>query len=184
MTAPLFEASSAAAPLTIIVPGKPIGQGAIRRNQHGSSYHQNDKVLKPWRAAVQEAAVLATGRHAYAAPPKPTRAQRRDGAKRPPRICTVCGVGAARHGLLLGPVRLQAVVTFARPKSDPTRAYPITQNIGDWDHHARSICDAVTGVVVADDSQIVDGHVIKAYPGGHPDALSEPGAVIRVWEVS
>jgi hypothetical protein len=163
---------------------KPVGQGAIRRNQHGSSYHANDKVLKPWRTAVRDAAVDATGQHAYKAPPKPTRAQKAAGAKRPAPICVRCGVGVRTHGLFLGAVGLTIVATFARPKSDPTRAYPIGQNLGDWDHHGRSISDALTGVVFADDAQIVTGQVVKTYPGGHPDALAVPGVVIRVWEVS
>lgn len=180
----LFEASGTDGPLlTFVVPGDPVGQGNLRRNEHGASYHANGKRLKPWRAAVRDAAVLATGRHAYAAPPKLTRTQRRAGMKRPAPICTVCGIRAARHGQLLGPARFEAVLTFARPASAPNRAYPITRNVGDWDHHGRSVSDALTGVVVADDAQIVDGRVIKTYPGSRTDALAEPGALIRIWEV-
>lgn len=163
---------------------KPVGQGAIRRNPHGSSYHANHKVLKPWRTAVRDAAVEATGRHAYAAPPKLTKAQKAAGAKRPAPICVECGIGVREHGLFHGAVGLLVVATFARPKNDPRRAFPIGQNIGDWDHHGRSIGDALTGVVYPDDAQIVTGQVVKTYPGGHRDALYVPGVVIHVWELT
>jgi Holliday junction resolvase RusA-like endonuclease len=166
------------------VGGDPVGQGAIRRNQHGAGYHANGHILKPWRAKVQAAAIDATGQHAYAAPPKLTKAQKQAGVPRPKQICQVCQVPKNRHGVILGAVRLEVIVTFARPKTDPNRAYPIGHNIGDWDHHGRSVSDALTGVVFADDAQIIDGRTIKTYPGGHPLSLAEPGAVIRIWEIS
>jgi hypothetical protein len=168
--------------IVITVHGKPVGQGSLRHGETGMAYHANGKILKPWRAAVEAAAVDATGRHAYAAP-KPVKVKG-EKTKRPPAICTTCGVAKKRHGLYLGAVGLTVVATFARPKSDPARAYPITSNIGDWDHHGRSISDALTGVVFADDAQIVTGSATKTYPGGHRDSLLMPGAVIRVWEVS
>ena len=164
--------------LTITVLAKPVGQGAIRHGKTGMAYHANAKLLKPWRQTVQAAAVEATGRHAYVAP------KTVKGEKRPPPICVACGTAKKVHGLFLGAVHLSIVATFPRPKSDPTRAHPTGQNIGDWDHHGRSISDALTGVVFADDSQIIDGTVTKTYPGGHRDSLITPGAVIRVWEVA
>jgi hypothetical protein len=160
--------------------GKPVGQGQVSYNPSGHGFHTNHKVLKPWRAAVETAAVDATGRHAYVAP-KPVKVKG-EKTKRPPAICVDCGTLRKEHGLYLGAVGLTIVTTFARPKSDPARAYPITSNIGDWDHHGRSVSDALTGVVFADDAQIVTGSVVKTYPGGHRDALRIPGAVIRVWE--
>lgn len=163
---------------------KPVGQGAIRHNAYGSGYHANGDLLKPWRSAVQAAAAAATGRHAYITYPKPTKKQRGLGVQAPPKICLRCRVPGKEHGLFLGPVRLLTVVTFARPKTDPSRPYPTGRDLGDWDHHGRSVSDALTGVLYPDDAQIIDGHVIKTYPGGHPDALDRPGAVIHCWEAT
>jgi Holliday junction resolvase RusA-like endonuclease len=33
----------------------------------------------------------------------------------------------------------------------------------DWDNVAKSICDAINGIVYIDDTQIVDAHVTKVY---------------------
>ena len=37
---------------TFWVPGKPIGQGAIRHSRGGIGYHANGNELKPWRVKV------------------------------------------------------------------------------------------------------------------------------------
>lgn len=194
MTDALFPAASPTPPgeaadlgkpcLTFTVPGDPVGQGRISYGRHGHGYHTNAKTLKPWRAKVTACAEAVTGQHAYAPPAALTRAQKNAGVPRPPQICQTCRTPRNRHGLIHGPVALLVVVTFARPKSAPTRAYPTGANIGDWDHHGRSVSDALTGVLWPDDKQIVDGRVIKTYPGGHPESRTTPGAVIRVWTVS
>lgn len=36
---------------------------------------------------------------------------------------------------------------------------PASRNFGDWDNHAKAICDALNGICYTDDRQIVDGHV-------------------------
>ena len=36
---------------------------------------------------------------------------------------------------------------------------PTSKQYGDWDNHAKSVCDALNGIVYADDAQIVDGRV-------------------------
>lgn len=170
-------------PLTFTVPGmRPVGQGSIRHGQTGMAYHANGKILKPWRALIQAAAVDLTGRHAYVAP-KPIKVKG-EKTKRPPEICVACGTLRKHHGLYLGAVGLFAVVTFAKPKGDPGRRFPITRNIGDYDHHARAIGDALTGVIWADDAQVVDGRTVKTYIGEHPDALSVPGAAVWIWEIA
>ena len=36
---------------------------------------------------------------------------------------------------------------------------PASRNFGDWDNHAKAICDALNGICFTDDRQIVDGRV-------------------------
>lgn len=157
--------------------GRPVGQGAISRGRHGKGYHANDKILQPWRDAVRQAAERATGRHSYLGPAG-------KGEDKAPPLCGLCGTVRRRHGLFVGAVQLDAVVAFAPPKSDLGRRFPISAALGDWDHHARSIGDALTGLLYADDSQIVDGHVRQVYVGDPACSLPEPGALITITEVS
>jgi Holliday junction resolvase RusA-like endonuclease len=156
---PLYEFS---------VYGVPAGQGNLKTGSHGKSYHENGTELRAWRAKVRQAAVLAIGNH-----------------ERQPfgnRACVLCDRPAKAHGALQGPVRLEAIVTVARPKSVTAR-WPITRSTSDHDHYARAIGDALTGVAYADDSQVIDGRAIVTYPLIHPDALDQPGALIKIWEV-
>ena len=36
---------------------------------------------------------------------------------------------------------------------------PASRNFGDWDNHAKAVCDALNGICFTDDRQIVDGRV-------------------------
>lgn len=153
--------------IVIIVRGEPAGQGNLRTGRHGKAYHANSRELGDWRGRVRGAALDILGRHEYA-----------DAG----RACADCGTPARVHAELLGPVRLEAVVTVARLASARSD-WPVTRSSSDWDHYGRAISDALTGVVYADDSQVVDGRVIVSYPHVHELALPEPGAVIRIWEV-
>lgn len=36
---------------------------------------------------------------------------------------------------------------------------PELKKFGDWDNHAKAICDALNGICFVDDRQIVEGHV-------------------------
>jgi len=156
---PLYEFS---------VYGVPAGQGNLKTGSHGKSYHENGTELRAWRAKVRQAAVPALGVH-----------EAHPFGNRP---CVLCDRPAKAHGALQGPVRLEAVVTVARPKSVAAR-WPITRSTSDYDHYARAIGDALTGVAYADDSQVIDGRAIVTYPLIHPDALDQPGALIKIWEV-
>ncbi|MBR2734449.1 MAG: RusA family crossover junction endodeoxyribonuclease [Selenomonadaceae bacterium] len=49
------------------------------------------------------------------------------------------------------PLKFTAKIFNARP--------PASLNFGDWDNHAKSICDALNGICFTDDRQIVEGHV-------------------------
>ncbi|MFD0885779.1 RusA family crossover junction endodeoxyribonuclease [Streptosporangium algeriense] len=152
--------------LILTVKGVPAGQGNLRTGKHGKSYHANGSELRDWRERVRGAALDALGRHEWVGL----------GATAP---CLQCDVVRKKHVALLGPVRLETVVTVAKPKT--ATAWPITRSSSDWDHYARAIGDALTGVVYADDSQVIDGRLIKSYPYVHEHALGEPGAVIRIW---
>jgi Holliday junction resolvase RusA-like endonuclease len=160
MTAPRFQ---------FTVYGVPAGQGNLRGTRHGKLRHANGDELKEWRGKVRQAAIDNTGAHEWEA-----------AGKNP---CIWCGVAKKVHGELLGPVRLEAVVTVERPKS-VTGRWPITRGSSDWDHYARAIGDALTGVVYADDSQVIDGRAIVTFPVIHPDALHQPGVLIRIWELA
>ena len=52
---------------------------------------------------------------------------------------------------LTAPIRI--VIKIFRNQSPTSKQY------GDWDNHAKSVCDALNGIVFADDAQIVDGRV-------------------------
>lgn len=158
---PLFQFS---------VYGVPAGQGNLKGSRHGKLRHANGDELKAWRAKVRQAAVLAIGNH-----------QRQPFGN---RACVLCDRPAKAHGALQGAVRLEAVVTVARPPSVPeSRRWPITRGTSDWDHFARAVGDALTGVAYPDDSAVIDGRAIVTYPLIHPDALDQPGALIKIWEV-
>lgn len=174
--APADPRPAGAGALVITVLGAPVGQGAISYNKGGRGYHSNGKILKPWRAKVTAAAEQATGLHAPVKPPK------RKGEKGDRRVkpCIICKLTPAEHGLHRGPVCVDVTLTFA-PLKTPRR-WPVTRSSGDWDHLGRAISDALTGVLWADDSQIVEGRVRKLYVGA-PGSLSEPGAIIRVFDI-
>ncbi|PZG49856.1 hypothetical protein C1I98_11105 [Spongiactinospora gelatinilytica] len=167
MTAPL---------IVLTVRGEPAGQGNLKGTRGGKLRHANGAELRDWRDRVRGAALDLLGAHEHAASGE----DRRLAAP-----CVECGTYRSQHAEMLGPVRLEAVVTVSRPSSVPlTRQWPITRSTSDWDHYGRAISDALTGVAYVDDSQIVDGRVITTYPHFHPRALGEPGAVIRLWPVT
>lgn len=83
---------------------------------------------------------------------------------------------------LFGPLVVELVVTV--PALKKPRRWPITRSSADLDKHQRNVGDALTSAgVMKDDSQIVRWEAEKTYPGQHPDALAEPGAVIRIWTI-
>ncbi|MEO3860939.1 RusA family crossover junction endodeoxyribonuclease [Acrocarpospora sp. B8E8] len=174
-------AASAASPagaaphLTITVHGDPEPQGAISYSKHGRGYYSNDPTLKVWREAVRNAAMVRLGTHQHV----PGLGEKKKSAG----PCLVCDRKKKDHGLLTGALRAEFIVSLVRPKSVPVTRDPITRSSGDWDHHGRSIGDALTQAsVMCDDSQIVDGRVAKYYAGsGRPLVLDRPGAVIRIW---
>ena len=77
--------------------------------------------------------------------------------------------------MMSGPVRLSAAFRLPRPASLPKRkrTWPIGARSGDADKLLRCLGDAVTGVLIDDDSLIVDARVTKDYagPGGQPGVV-------------
>jgi hypothetical protein len=159
---------------TIVVNGEPAGQGAISFLGKGrGAKHTNEKTLKPWRRAIVLAARDATGAHGYTD---------WNGS------CLTCRVAKAQHGLYVNvPTAADITITVAKPKTAPKRkrTWPITRSSHDIDHHARACLDSLSmSGVIRDDSQITELTIRKVYPTEHPDALPEPGAVIRLYTLT
>ena len=155
----------------ITVHGTPAGQGQISFLGKGrGARHTNEKGLKPGRKAVIQAARDATGAHGYT-----------DWAG----ICLTCRIKKEQHGLYANiPTAADITITVPKPKTAPKRrqTWPITRYSTDIDHHARACLDALsTSGVIKDDSQITELTIRKVYPNEHPEALSEPGAIIRLY---
>lgn len=155
----------------IVVYGQPAGQGQITFLGKGrGSKHTNEKTLKPWRRDIILAARRTTGAHGYT-----------DRAG----TCFVCGIAKDQHGLYANvPTATDITITVPKPKTAPKRrqTWPITRYSTDIDHHARAVLDSLSeSGVIKDDSQITDLAIRKVYPNEHPDALAEPGAIIRLY---
>lgn len=157
--------------LTITVLGTPAPQGSKRHVGRGVMIESSKKV-KPWREAVKTAAA---------------------------DLVSVAGeTGRLTAGFPLdGPLLVEFAFTFARTKGhyrtgrnahllrDTAPAYPAV--MPDLSKLIRSTEDACTDAGVwADDARIVRYRdPRKVYAGSaDPDALSMPGAVIRIWEVT
>jgi hypothetical protein len=171
MTAPEPATDTWQQTAEIVVYGTPAGQGAISFLGKGrGAKHTNEKTLKPWRRDIVLAARDATGAHGYT-----------DWAG----ICLTCRIKKDQHGLYANiPTRADITITVAKPKTAPKRrrTWPITRASHDIDHHARAVLDALSASgVIKDDSQITELVIRKVYPGEHPEALAEPGAIIRLY---
>lgn len=87
---------------------------------------------------------------------------------------------------LTGPLRVEASFTFPKPASAPKRrqTWPMTRSSGDVDKHCRLLLDALQAAgVVVDDAQVVELCACKRFVGEGADALTFPGAVVRVYRV-
>lgn len=145
--------------LSFHVIGDPIGQGQVSFLGKGRpAIHTNQRLLLPWRQTVTAEAHNAK-------------------------------VAAARLSSryefpLAGPVGLAAHFTVAKPKAAPKRRRTFPSKRPDLSHLVRAVEDALDKAgVYGDDSQIVDLHATKHYPGEHVQALDVPGVVIYVYAV-
>jgi Holliday junction resolvase RusA-like endonuclease len=140
--------------LTFHVLGEPVGQGRISFLGKGRpAIHSNQDRLLPWRELVQHAAEAAIAEQQATFP-------------------------------LDGPVGVYACFTMPKAKSAPKTKTTWPTKRPDGSHLLRAIEDAMTNAGVwRDDSQLVDEHLVKAFPGEHISALHVPGVLIRVYTV-
>ena len=158
--------------LTIVVHGRPAPQGSKkyaghRRNAASGRISavlvEQSKRVKPWRAlvtAATRAAVIAEHVKQYGGRP------------------------ADSVPALDGPIEAEVVFTVRKPASAPKRrrTWPVTRDSGDLDKLLRSTFDGIADAeAVADDARIIAVTARKVFPLEHPEALPEPGAIIRLY---
>ena len=152
--------------LTFEVLGKPVGQGRISFLGKGRpAIHSNQNRLLPWRELVQHAAEAAI-----------TEEQQRFAA---------LDVAPWFGGFPLdGPIGLYACFTLPKAaKSAKTKTTWPTKR-PDGSHLLRAVEDAMTNAGVwRDDSQLVDEHLVKAFPGEHSQALHVPGVRVVIYTI-
>ncbi|MCX4444776.1 RusA family crossover junction endodeoxyribonuclease [Streptomyces albidoflavus] len=148
--------------LTITVHGRPAPQGSKRYAGHrrnaasgrvSAVLVEQSKRVKPWRALVTTAAQHAMRDHDLRSP-------------------------------LDGPIGADIVFTVLKPTSAPKRrrTWPTTRHSGDLDKLLRSSFDGIADAgAVVDDARIIRVTATKTYPGEHPLALDQPGALIRLY---
>jgi crossover junction endodeoxyribonuclease RusA len=89
--------------------------------------------------------------------------------------------------LLQGPVGVSICFTVPKPKSAPKARRTWPDKRPDLDKLVRTILDAITGEVIADDAQVVQLLAGKSYPGERmPNwsaGLDSPGVAVMVWQI-
>jgi Holliday junction resolvase RusA-like endonuclease len=133
----------------VTVRGAVVGQGSMRgfadKYGHVHVVPDNPRDLKAWRTRIAQAAQEAM-------------------AERP---------------IIRGPVRVQARFVFARPKSHYGKrgllpSAPAFRTGGvDLDKACRALLDAISSVIVSDDSLVTEMYVVKTWG-------EEPGLRLRV----
>ena len=154
--------------LTVVVHGRPAPQGSKkyaghRRNAASGRISavlvEQSKRVKPWRALVTAATTQA-------------------------RIVSHIGAVPVHLPTLDGPLEADIVFTVRKPASAPKRrrTWPTTRDSGDLDKLLRSTFDGIADAqAVADDARIIAVTARKVFPLEHPEALPEPGAIIRLY---
>ena len=83
---------------------------------------------------------------------------------------------------LAGPVRADITFTMPKPINAPKRRRTYPAVSPDIDKLERSTYDAITAAKAWEDGgRVIESHTRKVYPSEHPDALPEPGAIIRLY---
>jgi len=86
---------------------------------------------------------------------------------------------------LSGPVRADITFTMPKPTTAPKRRRTYPAVTPDIDKLERATYDAITAARAwEDDGRVIENHNRKVYPGEHPDALDQPGAVIRLYTLT
>ncbi|PVC80554.1 RusA family crossover junction endodeoxyribonuclease [Streptomyces sp. CS090A] len=154
--------------LTIVVHGRPAPQGSKKYAGHrlnaasgrmSAVLIEQSKRVKPWRALVTAATQEA-------------------------RVVSHIGPTPVHLPILDGPLEAEIVFTVLKPASAPKRkrTWPTTRHSGDVDKLIRSTFDGIAdGGGVVDDSRIIRVTATKTFPNEHPDALDQPGAIIRLY---
>jgi crossover junction endodeoxyribonuclease RusA len=96
------------------------------------------------------------------------------------RVALAAHNAMAGRNLLDGAVHVRLDLTLPRPKSAPKRSTPPAVKRPDVDKLARAILDAITGIIVRDDSQIVDLHATKRLA----ELGETPGVAITVEQLA
>lgn len=147
--------------LVVVVHGTPAPQGSKRHVGRGVLVESSPN-LRPWRAVVTAAAADAVEAASWA----PDRRA----------VCTLYGVWT-----LARPTSHYRTGKHADQLRDAAPAHPGTRP--DLDKLLRSTLDALVDAgALVDDARVVTVHAVKAYPGGHLDALDGPGAVLHLRE--
>ena len=95
------------------------------------------------------------------------------------------GDGPGHRPAHTGPLCVEVTFTVRKPASAPKRRTTWPQRKPDLDKLLRSTFDALSDAGVwVDDAQVVEVTARKVYPDEGIDALSHPGAVIRIWQVT
>ncbi|WP_093803947.1 RusA family crossover junction endodeoxyribonuclease [Streptomyces sp. Wb2n-11] len=86
---------------------------------------------------------------------------------------------------IVGPVYAEITFTMTKPVRAPKRRRTYPAVTPDIDKLERSTYDAITKALAwKDDGSVIENHNRKVYPGEHPDALAEPGAIIRLYALN
>ncbi|CAM5722778.1 hypothetical protein SANTM175S_11049 [Streptomyces antimycoticus] len=86
---------------------------------------------------------------------------------------------------LSGAVYAEITFTMPKPTNAPKRRRTYPAVSPDIDKLERSTYDAIsTAKASEDDGRVIESHSRKVYPGEHPDALDQPGAIIRLYALT
>lgn len=155
----LVVAERAAVPdLSVVVFGTPAPQGSksFKGIHNGRAIlAESSKAVKPWREDVRTAALA---------------------------VLDTIHEWAPLDGALIA----EMVFTVRKPASAPKRRRTWPSTMPDLSKLCRSTEDALTSAGVwRDDARVVEYlRLAKVYPGEDRDALTAPGAVIRVWQMA
>ena len=155
----LVEPRAAVGDLTIIVFGSPAPQGSKAFKGFSGAGRailvEQVKSVRPWREDVRAASLAVTNLIPGWVP-------------------------------LDGPLVAEMVFTLRKPASAPKRRRTWPDRTPDLSKLLRSTEDALTSAGAwRDDARVVEyRRLAKVYPGEDRDALSAPGAVIRVWRMA
>lgn len=147
--------------INFFVPGKPAPQGSKRHVGNGRMI-ESSREVGPWRERV--ALVAQQGMDASAAV----------NARNP------C---AEPLGMFSGAVRVRLDFILPRPKSTPKRSTPPAVKRPDVDKLVRACLDALTNVIITDDSLVVDLSSRKrlAEIGETPGVHIEVSSDVETW---